>query len=128
MNYWEITYYTGEGEFETKSVIVSDEEYRQVQKVIRDGGSMVLLKDRPSFKVSLIASVNKANHIVNEHIKTGMPIYGVLPENSKMPLLGETQEERKKKGFKQFNEWAEKQEWYKKWKEKNPQGNKDIGL
>jgi len=74
MNYWKIIFYTGEGEFETNELIINDEEYQKVQQVLSSGGDLIILRNRPVIKRSLIASITKASQefTVVQRIEAGI--------------------------------------------------------
>ena len=57
---WKIIYRTGE-EFETNSILISDEQYQQLQQALRDGDEFIIIENRPTIKRSYITSINRAN-------------------------------------------------------------------
>ena len=86
MKYWKIIFYTGEGEFETREMIINDKEYKQVQKVLAQGGDLIILKDKPTVKRTSIASIIEADREINEYRDEGIIVDGVL-ENPKKPKM-----------------------------------------
>ncbi len=78
MKYWQIIYYTGEGEFETKEVLINDDQYKQVQKALNEGREFIILENKPTIKSKLIASMNDAGSIVSEYQRLGIKVDGLL--------------------------------------------------
>ena len=87
MKYWKIVYRTGEEDFETKEVIIDNEQYKLIQNALLRGEDFIVLKDKPTIKRSSIASISEADDIVSEIQRTGLKVDGLL-EPAKHPLLG----------------------------------------
>ena len=85
MKYWEIIYYTGREDYETKSVIINNDEYKKLQNMPKDV-DLVMLNGRPSFKRSLIASINEATNIVLDYQNQGLQIGLSEPKNETLKI------------------------------------------
>lgn len=65
---WQIIYYTGETfenengkkNFETREILITDEQYKQVQEAIKEGDDFIIMENKPTIKRSLIASITQA--------------------------------------------------------------------
>ena len=107
MKYWQIIYRTGEEDWETKEVIISDEQYKLVQEVIRGNGDYIVLKDKPTIKRTSIVSINDAGEIVASYQRQGIKIDGLLEPAEKPRLISDgkpikTDIERKAEMFKKM--------------------------
>lgn len=66
MKHWQLIYRTGEEDFETKEVIITETQYLQIQKSLAAGADMVILSNGPTIKRSMIVSINEADLILSE--------------------------------------------------------------
>jgi hypothetical protein len=120
MNYWQIIYYTGKEDYETKEMIITAEQYKQVQEAITNGEDYIVIKGKPTFKRNQIASINEADDIVAEYKRNGtlnliFPKAGDLPEPDEELEKEEKERKRssKERGMKNLGEWVKKQSWYR---------------
>ncbi len=82
-NFWQIIYRTGEEGFETKEIIINDEQYKQVQDALKNGEDFIILRGKPTIKRTSIASINEASKIVGDYAQQGLQIPG-LPNPVKL--------------------------------------------
>lgn len=86
--FWKLIFYTGEGEFETKELIINDTQYRQVQKALGEGREFIVLENKPTIKGKLIASITDATDEVGEYQKQNLELPGLSGPNQPPKLTG----------------------------------------
>lgn len=116
MRYWEITYYTGGDDFETKELIINGDQYDRIQEAISRGSEFIILEGKPTIKTKMIASINPADTIVAEYQKQGLKIDGLLEPVEERFLLGKTEKEQTREGLNKLGDWVRSQDWGKKFK------------
>lgn len=121
MKFWKIIYYTGEGEYETRSVMVTDEEYEKVQNVMSVKEPFVILRGRPTIKTSLIASIVEDTDSIIEMQNVGIPVDGFLDVPSSSLITGRvfSNREIREKNLGGLRDWVKSQLWYKVEQNKN---------
>ncbi len=92
MRYFRITYYAGEGDFETKSVLIDEPKFRAYQKAMLDDASHLMLENR-TIKMSSIKEVEPADDEVDEFRASGTPLsrLGLKDESGMERLDGAAQ-------------------------------------
>lgn len=110
MNYWQIIYRTGSEDWETKEVIITNEQYKKVQLVLQNKGDLIILEDKPTIKRTSIVSINPADEIVAEYQRAGVKVDGLLDPPQNPLLTGETK--KRGGGLKKLGDWARKQHWF----------------
>lgn len=71
--FFRITYYAGEEDFETKSVLIDEPKFRAYQKAMLDDASHLMLENR-TIKMSAIKEVEPADDEVAEFRASGTPL------------------------------------------------------
>ena len=78
MRYWRLSYYTREKNYQTKSFLISESEFRGIQSVLSTGGDFIILRNKPTIKRSLIANIVEATEEVAQMQNQGIEIAGIL--------------------------------------------------
>ena len=99
MRFWQIIYRTGEEDFETKEVLIDDNQYKQIQKALIEGQDMIVIVDKPTIKRTSIVSINEATGIVKDYQSQGLTIPGLLAVSETPRLTGEVKKAESIKDF-----------------------------
>ena len=83
MKYWKVNYYTAEGEFETKSFIITDEQHNQIRQAMDRQVEFIGIEGKPTIKRTLIATIIDANNEVAEYQRQGIKVDGLLEPTEK---------------------------------------------
>jgi hypothetical protein len=109
---WQIIYRTGQEEYATKEILITDAQYLRVQEELANGNDFIILKDKPTIKRTSIASINKADDIISEYQRNGVTFDGLpaikAPEEPKQIGKSESVKEmiaRKSKEIKKKMGW-----------------------
>jgi hypothetical protein len=99
MRFWQIIYRTGEEDFETKEVLIDDNQYKQIQKALIEGQDMIVMAGKPTIKRTSIVSINEATGIVKDYQSQGLVIPGLLAVSETPRLTGEVKKAESIKDF-----------------------------
>jgi hypothetical protein len=94
MKYWQIIYRTGQEDWETKEMIIDDNQYKLVQNALINGEDMIVIRDKPTIKRTSITSINSADKIVAEYQQQGLKIDGLLEPVSVPKITGQVKSEK----------------------------------
>ena len=92
MKYFKIIFRTGEEDFETKEIIINEDQHKEIQNQIIDGSDFVVVRNKATIKRTSIASISEANDIVAEYQKEGVKIDGILDAPELPKLSGEVRQ------------------------------------
>lgn len=92
MKYFKIIFRTGEEDFETKEIIINEDQHKEIQSQIVDGSDFVVVRDKATIKRTSIASISEAGDIIAEHQRTGVKVDGILDTPDLPKLAGEVRE------------------------------------
>ena len=114
MRYWKVNYYTAEGDFETKSFIITDEQHELIKKAIKDGAEFIAIEGKPTIKRTLLGTIIEADKEVLEYQQEGLKVNGLLEPAEQPKLTGKVVSgkerigdylKRTEKSFKQKMGW-----------------------
>lgn len=92
--FWQIIYRTGEEDFQSREIIVNNNQYKQIQDAMRSGEDFIILENNPTIKRTSIVSINPADGIISP---TEKEFY-----KSDSPQLETPKQERLSSGFKKI--------------------------
>lgn len=87
MKYWQLIYRTGEEGYETKELLLTNDQHIQIRKALADGMEFLMLPGGATIKRNQLASINDAGHIVREYQNGGQNLFG-LPAPEVYTLRG----------------------------------------
>jgi len=88
MRYWKLIYYTAEGEYETKSFLITDEQHSQIRKAMDEKAEFIGVDGKPTIKRTLIASIIEADKEMLEYQRQGIKVDGLLEPAEQPKLTG----------------------------------------
>lgn len=70
--YYQVRYYTGGEDYETKSFVIDAVTNRELQSQIAQGADFITLSDGKTIKRSMIAGIESADEDIKEYTNRGM--------------------------------------------------------
>lgn len=84
MKYYQLVFYSGDGNFETMEILIDHEKFMSIQAALHGGAQFIGVKDRV-IKSNMIKEIAPANHIVDEYLAMGVSLKSLgLPELKKL--------------------------------------------